>query len=147
MKTNLQYSDKYLLNCAILIDPEYWDDRMKTASFFTYFGPGRIAIVRGRVPVRTPKGYRIYRDLAPRWDMLTMPYDQYRTIYFSEILGLLDPAKVLEALERLADGHEPVLLCFERPPFSASNWCHRRMVADWFAESLQLEVPEIKLEP
>ena len=120
---------------------------MKTASFFTYFGPGRIAIVRGRVPVRTPGGYRIYRDLAPRWDMLTMPYDQYRTIYFSEILGSLDPVNVLEDLERLADGHEPVLLCFERPPFSASNWCHRRMVADWFAETLQLEVPEIKLEP
>ncbi len=146
MKTNLQYSDKYLLNYAILIDPEHWDDRMKTASFFTYFGPGRIAIVRGRVPVRTPGGYRIYRDLAPRWDMLTMPYDQYRTIY-AEILGPLDPVNVLEDLERLADGHEPVLLCFERPPFSASNWCHRRMVADWFSQTLQLEVPETNSEP
>ena len=79
--------------------------------------------------------------------MLTMRYDRYRTIYFAEILGSLDPVNVLEDLERLADGHEPVLLCFERPPFSASNWCHRRMVADWFAETLQLEVPEIIFEP
>ena len=119
---------------------------MKTASFFTYFGPGRIAIVRGRAPAQTPQGYRIYRDLAPRWDMLQMSYDQYRTAYFSEILGSLDPAKVMADLERLADGHEPVLLCFERRPFSDTNWCHRRMVAEWFADTLQLLVPEIVRE-
>ena len=75
-----------------------------------------------------------------------MSYDQYRTAYFSEILGSLDPAKVMADLERLADGHEPVLLCFERPPFSDTNWCHRRMVAEWFADTLQLLVPEIVRE-
>lgn len=117
---------------------------MKTASFFTYFGPGRIAITQGRVPRSVPGGYRYCRALAPTWAMLELPYEQYRSVYFAEILGRLDPTMVMGDLERLAAGHEPVVLCFERPPFSAINWCHRRMVADWFAETLQLDVPEVK---
>ena len=115
---------------------------MKTASYFTYFGPGRVGISRGNP--RGLSGYRIYRALAPWRYMLDLSEAEYRDIYFDEILAHLDPAKVVADLEALAGGHEPVLLCFERPPFTPTNWCHRRMVAEWLADKLGLEVPELE---
>ena len=72
-----------------------------------------------------------------------MLYHVYRDIYFREILGPLDPRQVVEDLQRLAGESEPVFLCFERPPFNAENWCHRRMVAEWFGDRLGLVIPEI----
>ncbi|MFB3132815.1 MAG: DUF488 family protein [Rhodothermales bacterium] len=115
---------------------------MKTASYFTYFGPGRVGISRGNP--RGLSGYRIYRALAPWRYMLDLSEAEYRDIYFDEILAHLDPAKVVADLEALAGDHEPVLLCFERPPFTPTNWCHRRMVAEWLADKLGLEVPELE---
>ncbi len=76
--------------------------------------------------------------------MLDLSEAEYRDIYFDEILAHLDPAKVVADLEALAGDHEPVLLCFERPPFTPTNWCHRRMVAEWLADKLGLEVPELE---
>jgi len=114
---------------------------MKTASFFTYRGPGRISIALWE-PRDTPRGYRRYPALAPRREMLRMPQGRYRDIYFREILGRLDACQVADDLHRLAGEFEPVLLCWERPPFTSTNYCHRRMVAEWFAETLGLLVPE-----
>ena len=114
---------------------------MMTASFKTYAGPGRISIARWE-PRGTPAGYRRYTALAPRRDMLRMPEDQYREKYFREILGPLDPKVVWDELHELAGGAEPVLLCWERTPFSAENWCHRRMVADWFSREIHRIVLE-----
>ena len=114
---------------------------MKTASYFTYRGPGRVGISIGRP--RGIAGYRIYRPLAPRGDMLKMGIEQYREIYIGEILASQDPEKVAADLQRLAGDHEPVLLCFEKPPFHADNWCHRRMVAEWLESRLGLDIPEI----
>ncbi|MBI2016543.1 MAG: hypothetical protein HYS77_13555 [Candidatus Rokubacteria bacterium] len=114
---------------------------MKTASFFTWRGPGRISIARWE-PRGLAPGFRRYPALAPRREMLRMPYGPYRNLYLRDILGPLDPGRVADDLHRLAGGFEPVLLCWERPPFTAANWCHRRMVAEWFAATLGLEVPE-----
>ena len=98
---------------------------MKTASFFTFSGPGSIGISLGK-----PRGMTVrcgfYRNLAPRREMLRMPYQVYRDVYFREILGPLDPRQVMDDLQLLAGDSEPVILCFERPPFHANNWCHRR---------------------
>ncbi len=47
----------------------------------------------------------------------------------------------------LADPHEPVLLCWERPPFSETTWCHRRLVAAWLERELGLIVPEVEPHP
>ncbi len=115
---------------------------MKTASFFTFNGPGSIGISIGK-PRRMTMRCGFYRDLAPRREMLQMPYHIYRDLYFGEILGPLDPKQVVEDLQRLAGESEPVMLCFERPPFNDDNWCHRRMVAEWFGDRLGLVVPEI----
>jgi len=116
---------------------------MKTASFFTYSGSGRISIAR-YAPKGTPRGVRQYHALAPAADMLKLS----RAIYlprYAAILEQLDPQRVWDELHQLADGQEPVLLCWERPPFTASNWCHRRLVADWFQTHLGVIVPEIGL--
>jgi hypothetical protein len=116
---------------------------MKTASFFTYQGRGRISIAR-YAPRNTPAGYRTFRALAPGEWFNKVPKDRYRELYTRDVLGVLDPKTTVDALEALAGEAEPVLLCWERPPFTEDNWCHRRMVAEWFADTLGLSVPELE---
>ena len=114
---------------------------MKTASFFTFTGPGRVSIAL-YAPPNAPAGFRRYAPLVPRRDMLKLPYDHYREIYTGEILAKLDPHAVAGDLQRLAGVHEPVLLCWKKPPFTATNWCHRRMVAEWLGLYLDLQIAE-----
>ena len=114
---------------------------MMTASFKTYTGPGRISIARWE-PRRTPAGYRRYTALAPRKDMMRMDEEAYRDVYFRDILGPLDPKQVWDELHGLAGDAEPVLLCWEKPPFSTKNWCHRRIVAEWFEREIGKIVSE-----
>jgi len=118
---------------------------MKTASYFTYPGPGRIGISVG-TPRGIPAGYRMFKPLAPTRVMLHLDYPTYRKLFFGDILSRLDPAQVVEQLKKLAGESEPVLLCFEKPPFTPDNWCHRRIVAEWFKETLGLDVPEYQPE-
>lgn len=114
--------------------------KIQTASFFNYQGPGRICIAR-YAPRSIPAGYRYYKPLAPRQEMLRWPYARYRETYFNEILAALDPHEVASHVTRLADGHPAVLMCWEdlRKP---GKWCHRRMVAEWLGEALGIDVPE-----
>ena|ERR1039457_7100166 len=114
---------------------------MKTASFFTYTGPGRISIAR-YPPRGTPSGFRVYKALAPGEWFKSVDRQRYEKLYAAQ-LSLLDPAEVHADLVELAGGHEPVLVCWERPPFTESNWCHRRMVAKWLKDSLGIDVPEL----
>ena len=117
---------------------------MKTACFFEYTGPGRVSIARW-APRNTPAGFRIYKPLAPRREMLKMTLEDYRRIYVGEILAALNPQTVVDDLNRLASEAEPVMLCWERQPDLASGktFCHRRMVAKWLGETLGLDVPEL----
>jgi hypothetical protein len=117
---------------------------MKTSCFALYQGPGRVCIARW-APRGTPAGYRMFAPLAPGAWFNKVPEDEYRRRYFGEILAQLDARAVVADLERLAGGAEPVLLCWERPPFTATNWCHRRMVAEWLKSTIGLEVPELEL--
>lgn len=114
---------------------------MKTASFYTYTGPGRISIARF-APRKTPAGFRMYKPLAPGPWFNSVPEAEYRKLYFAQ-LALLDPLAVVKDLEKLAAGAEPVLLCYERPPFNSTNWCHRTMVAEWLKKESGIEVLEI----
>jgi len=113
---------------------------MKTSDYATYQGPGRIAISRS-VPRYIRSGYRVYRTLAPGPWFKSVSYGQYREKYFHQ-LSLLDPLQVWNALHHLAGDHEPVLLCYEKGPFDSGNFCHRRMVAEWFETELGFVVPE-----
>ncbi len=114
---------------------------MQTSCFALYDGPGRISIAR-RPPRNTPAGYRVCRELAPGEWFNRVDIDEYRARYFREILDKLDPRATYDRLCRLAEGAEPVLLCWEKPPFTRANFCHRRLVADWLERALGIKVPE-----
>lgn len=51
-----------------------------------------------------------------------------------------DPHQLAAALQGF--GHDVVMLCFEDLR-QDGMWCHRRMVADWFLDSIGLDVPEL----
>ncbi len=109
---------------------------MKTGSFFTTEGlPGRVSIARF-----APKGYRAlprFGALAPGAWFKSVAEDDYRLRYAAQ-LARLDPQETWAALHALAGGAEPLPLCWERP----GQFCHRRLVARWFEESLGAAVPE-----
>jgi hypothetical protein len=118
---------------------------MQTSNFWNYTGSGRIIISRG-FPRNLGEGYRLYRALNPGTWFNSEEYKcceaKFRERYFREILKPLNPQKVYDHLHELAKGHEPVLLCWEKDPSQPDEWCHRRMVAEWFEEHLGVKVPE-----
>ena len=97
---------------------------MKTSSFRTYTGPGRISIARW-APRNHPAGFRVFRRLAPG-DWAKIPTGDGRTRWidtesflagYDSQLAALDPQQIWDELHALAAPHEPVLLCWEVPPF------------------------------
>ena len=116
---------------------------MKTASFFTYTGPGRVSIARV-APRSAAAGFRIYKPLAPGPWFNSVSRQEYERLYAAQ-LAELNPRVVVDALQKLAGEHEPVLLCYAKPPFTETNWCHRRLVASWLQRELQSEVPELEI--
>jgi hypothetical protein len=117
---------------------------MKTASHFDYKGPGRVVISRGN-PRGVPGGYKMFKKLAPTAELLKadLPQAEYRKRFFTETLEPLDAQTVWDELHALHPGVEPVLQCFERPPLTECNYCHRTMVAEWFADKLGADVQEV----
>jgi hypothetical protein len=116
---------------------------MKTASFFGYKGAGRISIAR-----YAPKGHADvaqYPALAPGKWFNKVTDEEYRRLFAEEILGVLDPQVVWDELHQIADGAEPVLLCWEKRMDldSGKTFCHRRIVAAWLEEKLGHVVPEL----
>lgn len=132
-----------------------------TASFMTSKGmPGRISTAL--FPPRFIKAteYKTYRPLAPgRWFKTASPRE-YIERYFNEVLRPLDPQQVYDELWQLAGGATPILLCYEKPPFSVpdrwweqdpaqdhkcdfGNWCHRRIIAAWFKDGLGVDCLEL----
>lgn len=81
-----------------------------------------------------------YVPLCPSWN-LVMSYkdghitkEEYTIRYYDEILNKLDPARTYQEL-----GENAILLCWEK----SGEFCHRRIVADWFLKHLQIEVKEL----
>jgi len=118
---------------------------MQTTNFWQYpTGNNRIVISRA-VPRSIEAGYKRYPKLAPGSWFKNHEYTNnqaaYRKRYIADILTPLDPAEVWEQLHQLAGGEEPILICWE-PLKKPGEWCHRRMVAEWFEERLGVTVPE-----
>ena len=113
---------------------------MKTSYYSKYrAAPGAICIstyppkwIKGKIPE--------YLDLAPKFNF-RIGYDEY-VVQFDRQLARLDPKKVWDDLHKLANGAEPVLLCYEAPPFNRHNFCHRHMVAEWLENHLGVVIPE-----
>lgn len=60
-----------------------------------------------------------------------------------ETLRPLNAKKTWEELCALVAPFEPVLLCHER----AGEFCHRRLVAEWFGSEMLQEVLELAYQP
>ena len=118
---------------------------MLYTSYFAKSGNSDGAI---SVAIGTPRWFGKlprYLDLAPTRAMLADVKedplggrDRYEAT-FAEKLAALNPQKVLDDLNELAAGHDPIILCWEKPPV----WCHRRIVAEWIEKELGIEVPEV----
>ena len=112
---------------------------MKTS----YFGNKAVvdnsnAVSIARWPPRWWGSRRRYIILAPPIDLLNrykagLTWPEYVREYKRDVLSKLDPVKVLTDL-----GDESILLCWEKP----SEYCHRRLVAEWLANHLNIKVPE-----
>jgi len=115
-----------------------------TSSWFTYRGPGRVGISQGVPKSGVPAGFLEMKKLAPTWAMVRMKdRDLYRETYLRDVLGKFQPIDIHDQLMEMHGGKDVVLLCWERPPWTDSNWCHRRMLADWFEQGLGLVVDEV----
>lgn len=117
--------------------------KLYSSPWFQYSWPGRIGISRG-VPGHTPKGYRLYRKLAPTRDIFNNSNgrEDYKQRFLVDVLRPLDPRQVLRDLEGKSENGRAVLLCYEKTPLDSANWCHRTIVTDWLIETTGVEVTE-----
>lgn len=86
-----------------------------------------------------------FKSLAPTSDTLQKykkglltPYT-YTEEYTKTVLAKLDPVELYTKLVA-AYTEDVTLLCYEKP----SDFCHRRLVAEWFQSALNIEVPELR---
>lgn len=112
---------------------------MKTSYFTNKAATGDPrAVSIARWPPRWWGTRRRYIALAPSVDLLRrskagLSWPEYVAEYKRDVLAKLDPAKVY------ADLSDAILLCWEAPGAE----CHRRLVAEWFKERLEIAVPEL----
>lgn len=119
---------------------------MCTSSWRVTLPPTHAAIGISRGTPRGRGGYRRYMALNPgSWFMSCATPEEFNRRYFAEILAPLDARKVVSDLIALADGHLPVLLCWERPPPDPAP-CHRALVSAWLFDELGMIVPELGYE-
>jgi uncharacterized protein (DUF488 family) len=64
----------------------------------------------------------------------THDVEAYRQEYKELVLDRLDPLQVLQDI-----GDDAVLICYETP----SQFCHRRLIADWLFRAAQVWIPEL----
>ena len=117
--------------------------QIKTSRWFATMPPEhlKIGISRG-VPRGMAAGYRIYKTLAPGAWFNSVSADEYRRLYFDEVLGRLDVGRVRDDIAGMADTRTAVLVCYEDPK-KFGDWCHRGYVSAWLHDKLGLEVPEL----
>lgn len=114
--------------------------------FTSYFG--NIANVRNPlsisgVPPFWYNGFQ-YKLLAPKWSFYDayasgkLTAEGYTEAYLEQVLKRFDPRELYDKL--IHDyGEDVTLLCYEQP----GEFCHRRIVANWFELYLGVSVPEL----
>lgn len=84
-----------------------------------------------------------YKKVAPKYGFFqewkkNHDNDFYIKHFNSEVLETLKAEEVYKDLEKLSNGNDCVLLCYEK----SSDFCHRHLVANWLKENLNIEVVE-----
>lgn len=87
------------------------------------------------IAARPPRGWsgKEYRQLAPPNDVLNKYMRDrneadYVREYMKRVIASLDVHVVWKELSELAGGKQFALVCYEKP----GEFCHRRLVAEWF---------------
>ena len=102
-------------------------------SYFAKSATNPLAVSIARSAPKWYKG-RHYPALAPSWSLVKVENPaEYEYRYRREVLDRLNPKKVIAEL-----GEDAILLCWEKP----GEFCHRRLVAAWLNEKLEMEIPE-----
>jgi len=130
---------------------------MSEVIYTSYWGNLRAIREDGRfLPVQISRGFPKYMKredipkalhLAPEWSWMKEEKHLYDA-HFQRLLDALNPEVVWLEMQQHAKNAgklAPVLMCFEKPPFTEENWCHRRIVAEWLEKSLNVTVPELNL--
>lgn len=112
----------------------------------SYFGSNKIKGLSDLVSIsyKPPEYFlsivKICKPLCPSYD-LVMSYKngiiteyEYTREYHRQILDGLDPKTMFKKL-----GENSILLCYEK----SGDFCHRRIVAKWFEDNLNVKVPEL----
>ncbi len=95
-----------------------------------------------RYPPRYVKGVISDKRLAPYGNMLRMPREKFDPMY-QEILSKVNVYQFIENLEKISEGKDVALLCFEKP----GDYCHRTAVAEWIEKNTGIKVHEYGFEP
>ena len=88
------------------------------------------------------KGMRSYKPFCPGWALVKdykqgkISWQNYSEIYLNDILDKIDAERAFNDL-----GEDAVLLCWEKP--GKQLFCHRRLIAEWFYDRLQIKVNEL----
>jgi len=113
--------------------------------YTSYFAKATELLNNGIVPISIavgpPKWWRHleYKSLAPTWYMVKTNIGREKYIEeYSKILSALDPCNVLIELDRLAEGNDFALLCWEKP----TDFCHRHLCAEWLMDGTGCEIKE-----
>jgi uncharacterized protein YeaO (DUF488 family) len=82
--------------------------------------------------------------LAPTWNIIKqyklkkIDEEEYSTLYINILKAReLTPEGIYDALP-----DQTVLLCYEKP----GDFCHRRVLANWIEQSIDVKIPEWKSE-
>lgn len=81
------------------------------------------------------------KQLAPSYSIFhDKPFseEKYTRRFKAEVLSRLDPYWVIETLERIGNGRDVAICCYEKP----GDFCHRHIVAEWLMENTGVEVIE-----
>ncbi len=115
--------------------------------YTSYFGKCKKILQYNITPiciaVGVPKFFNGARcpELAPRYDMLKMSVENYERDYF-KILSRLSAADIVENLEKLSEGKDVAIMCYEKD----LDKCHRRYVKNWLEKELGIKVKEFLTE-
>jgi len=119
---------------------------LKTGRYSTFTADQGIAVATSVGLPRFRLGYAIEHeiDALKPFGLLKLPRDRFEVAYRKR-LDLTGPERLRWQFQEIAAEHpgEPlVFLCFEDV---SKQWCHRRLLADWWLERTGQLIPEIEL--
>lgn len=85
------------------------------------------------------------KNVAPRSYMIFggLSQEEYRKKYRKEVLGRVNAKEFIKMLERMSQGSDVALCCYEKP----GDFCHRHILAEWLKEETGQKVEEFGVEP